>query len=124
MNFPEELRFAKSHEWVRVLDDGLLEIGISDFAQDQLGDVVFANLPEAGDKLTAGESFADVESVKAVSDIYSPVTGTVEEVNQTVLTDPALINTAPYGTWLIRARGKAAEGELLSAAEYQALVEA
>jgi glycine cleavage system H protein len=85
--------------------------------------VVFVNLPETGDKLSAGESFADVESVKAVSDIYSPITGAVEEVNEGVLAEPALLNSAPYETWLVRAKGEIPPGELLSAAEYEALIE-
>ena len=73
MNFPEDLKYAKSHEWVKTLEDGTVLVGVSDYAQDALGDLVFVNLPEAGDEVTEGEPFADVESVKAVSDVYSPV---------------------------------------------------
>ena len=81
MNFPQELKYTKTHEWVRFEDDTTACVGITDYAQDQLGDLVFANLPEEGDDVVAGDTFADVESVKAVSDVISPVTGVVEEVN-------------------------------------------
>ncbi|MDR3130158.1 MAG: glycine cleavage system protein GcvH [Treponema sp.] len=119
MNLPEELKYAKSHEWVRILKGGLIEIGLSDFAQQELGDIVFAGLPEPGASLSAGASFADVESVKAVSEVYSPLTGTVKEVNKAVADSPELINEAPYEAWLIRAEGELAGEELLSAAEYR-----
>lgn len=118
MNFPSELKYAKSHEWVKDLGGGLFEIGISDFAQKELGDIVYVNLPEAGDELKAGKSFADIESVKAVSDIYSPISGTVKEVNQAVLSAPEAINKDPYGSWLMRAEG-VIEAELLSAIDYE-----
>ena len=95
MNFPEDLKYAKSHEWVKTLEDGTVLVGLSDYAQDALGDLVFVNLPEAGDEVTEGESFADVESVKAVSDVYSPVSGTVAEVNEGLLDAPESINEAP-----------------------------
>ena len=118
MNFPSNLKYAKSHEWVKDLGNGLFEIGISDFAQKELGDIVYLNLPQAGDELRAGEPFADVESVKAVSDIYSPINGTVKEVNGQVLSSPESINKAPYESWFIRAEG-AIEATLLSAEEYE-----
>ncbi|MDR0387463.1 MAG: glycine cleavage system protein GcvH [Treponema sp.] len=121
MNLPEELKYAKSHEWMRITEGGVIEIGLSDFAQQELGDLVFVSLPEPGDSLEAGASFADVESVKAVSEVYSPVTGTVIEVNETVAASPELINESPYEAWLIRAKGEPAR-ELLSAAEYKALL--
>lgn len=120
MNFPENLQYTKTHEWVRVLGDGIVEIGLSDYAQGELGDLVFVNLPKPGDSLKQGAVFADVESVKAVSDIYSPLNGTVKEVNQELLDSPELINSSPYSSWLIRAEG-ALPGGLLSAAEYKAL---
>jgi len=120
MRFPAELKYAKSHEWVKDLGSGLFEIGISDFAQNELGDIVFVNLPRAGDKLTAGKSFADVESVKAVSDILSPVNGTVKEINEKAVSSPEAINKAPYETWLIRAQGSIPGGVLLQADEYEA----
>ena len=118
MNFPVNLKYAKSHEWVKDLGNGLYEIGISDFAQKELGDIVYVNLPQAGDDLEAGKSFADLESDKAVSDIYSPVSGTVKEVNEEVLSAPESINKAPYESWLIRAQGAVA-GNFLSAEEYE-----
>ena len=99
MNFPEDLKYAKSHEWVKTLEDGTVLVGVSDYAQDALGDLVFVNLPEAGDEVTEGEPFADVESVKAVSDVYSPVSGTVAEINETLLDAPESINEAPYEAW-------------------------
>ena len=117
MIFPANLRYAKSHEWVRDMGNGLFEIGLSDYAQKELGDIVYVNLPEAGDELKAGESFGDVESVKAVSDIISPVNGTVKEVNKDILSSPETINKAPYETWLIRAEASVCEA-LLSAEEY------
>ena len=87
MNFPEELKYTKTQEWVRFEDETTAYVGITDYAQDQLGDLVFANLPEAGDDVVAGDPFADVESVKAVSDVISPVTGVVEEVNEDTITE-------------------------------------
>ena len=97
MNFPAELKYSKSHEWLKE-EDGVSVIGISDFAQDALGDVVFVNLPEVGDDAAAGEAFGDVESVKAVSDLISPVSGTVCEVNEDLLDQPELLNEDPYGS--------------------------
>ncbi|MDR2246226.1 MAG: glycine cleavage system protein GcvH [Treponema sp.] len=122
MNLPEELKYTKSHEWVRITAEGVLEIGLSDFAQQELGDIVFVSLPEPGDSLKAGVSFADVESVKAVSEVYSPVTGTVTAINEKVTASPESINESPYEAWLIRAEGEPRAGELLSAAEYKALL--
>ena len=119
MNFPSSLKYAKSHEWVKDLGNGLFEIGISDYAQKELGDIVYVNLPQAGDELKAGGPFADVESVKAVSDIFSPVNGTVREVNEAVISGPDSINKAPYEAWFIRAEGSVPEGTLLSAEEYE-----
>ena len=121
MNFPDDLKYAKSHEWVRDLGNGLFEIGISDHAQKELGDIVYINLPEAGDELKAGSSFADIESVKAVSDIISPLNGTVREINENLVSSPDMVNKAPYEAWFIRAEGKLA-AEIISAAEYQALI--
>jgi glycine cleavage system H protein len=122
MNFPSDLKYTKSHEWVKTLGDGLYEIGLTDYAQKELGDIVFVNLPQEGDGLSAGVPFADVESVKAVSDIFSPVNGTVREVNKGVLDTPASINEGPYEAWLIRAAGEIAGGDFLSDAEYEAFV--
>ena len=103
MNYPKELSYAKTHEWVKV-EDGVYVIGISDYAQHALGDVVFVNLPQEGDEVTATESFGDVESVKAVSDIVSPVTGTICAVNEELADSPELLNNDPYGAWIIKVR--------------------
>ena len=119
MNFPAELKYSKSHEWLKE-EDGVSVIGISDFAQDALGDVVFVNLPEVGDDAAAGEAFGDVESVKAVSDLISPVSGTVCEVNEDLLNQPELLNEDPYGTWIIKVENVTDTEELLDAAAYEA----
>ncbi len=119
MNFPTELKYSKSHEWVK-MDGETAVIGISDFAQDALGDVVFVNLPEVGDDVTAEEAFGDVESVKAVSDLISPVTGTVVEINEDLLDSPELLNEDPYGAWLIKVEEIADTEELLDAEAYEA----
>lgn len=122
MNVPKELMYTKSHEWVKTVDDTTVTVGLTDYAQDALGDLVFVNLPEAGDEVTAGEAFADVESVKAVSDVYSPVTGTVEEVNEALLDAPESINESPYDAWLVKIGSVTDTEELMSAAEYEAYV--
>ena len=117
------LLFAKSHEWLNDLGDGTATIGISDFAQSELGGLVFVNLPEPGDAVTVGETFADVESVKAVSDIYSPVTGVVVEINEDLLDDPALINDAPYDAWFVKVENITEHAELMNEDEYKAFCE-
>ena len=122
MNVLEELKYSKSHEWVKMVGENTALVGLSDYAQDALGDLVFVNLPEAGDEVTAGEAFADVESVKAVSDVYSPVTGTVEEVNEALLDAPESINESPYDAWLVKIGSVTDTEELMSAAEYEAYV--
>ena len=122
MNVLEELKYSKSHEWVKMVDENTALVGLSDYAQDALGDLVFVNLPEAGDEVTAGEAFADVESVKAVSDVYSPVTGTVEEVNEALLDAPESINESSYDAWLVKIGSVTDTEELMSAAEYEAYV--
>ncbi len=120
MEFPKNLTYAKTHEWLKK-DGDLVEIGLTDYAQDQLGDIVFVNLPEVGDEVTMGESFADVESVKAVSDIYSPVTGVVAEINEALLDAPETVNGAPYDAWFIKVKDVSEEEELLDADAYEAL---
>lgn len=120
MNFPEELKYTRSHEWVKEEEDGTVLIGLTDYAQNELGDLVFVNLPEEGDELTAGEAFGDVESVKAVSDVYSPVTGEVAEINENLLDVPESINTDPYGAWFIRAANVTDTEKLMDAAAYEA----
>ncbi len=123
MNHPAELKYTASHEWIRE-EDGLIVVGISDYAQDSLGDIVFVNLPEPGDDVVVGESFADVESVKAVSDIFSPVTGVVAEVNEELADAPELINEDPYKAWLIKVEDPSAWDELLDADAYEKVIEA
>ena len=118
MNHPKELKYSKSHEWVKFLDDGTALVGLTDYAQDALGDLVFVNLPETGDDVTAGEAFADVESVKAVSDVFSPLTGTVAEVNEELLDAPEMLNNDPYGAWLIKVENITGQDELLDADAY------
>jgi len=122
MNFPAELKYSKSHEWVR-MDGEVAVIGISDFAQDALGDVVFINLPQEGDDTTAGEAFGDVESVKAVSDLVSPVSGTVCAVNEELLDAPEKLNQDPYGAWIIKVENISSTEELLDAAAYEKFCE-
>ena len=114
---PEELKYAKTHEWLKE-EDGVYVVGLTDFAQDALGDVVFVNLPAVDDEVKAGESLGDIESVKAVSDVFSPVTGKVVEVNEEVVDDPALVNTDPYAAWLIKVADVTEFEELLDAAAY------
>ena len=122
-NIPAELKYSASHEWIKE-EDGVFVIGLTDYAQSALGDIVFINLPEEGDEVTAGESFADVESVKAVSDVFSPVTGTICAVNEELLDDPAQVNEDPYGAWLIKVENVTATEDLLDAEGYAAVVEA
>jgi glycine cleavage system H protein len=120
-NIPQDLKFTSSHEWVKQLGDGIAEFGISDHAQHALGDLVFVELPDIGRALKAGEPCAVVESVKAASDIYAPLSGTVVAVNEQLRHTPELINRDPYGGgWLVRLRPEAAAAPpaLLSASEY------
>ena len=119
MLFPAEMKYSKDHEWMKD-EDGVVVIGISDFAQDALGDVVFVNLPGEGDEVTAGEAFGDVESVKAVSDLVSPVTGTVCAVNEELLDEPEKLNKAPYDAWLIKVENVTDTSDMLDAAAYEA----
>ncbi|MDY7537044.1 glycine cleavage system protein GcvH [Undibacterium sp. RTI2.1] len=102
MTIPANLKYTASHEWVRVEADGTIAVGISDFAQDALGDIVFVDLPKVGQALTAGKDCAVVESVKAASDIYAPVSGEVVEVNQAVADAPEAINTDAFGSWMFK----------------------
>ena len=122
MELREELLYSKSHEWVKEEGEEMV-IGLTDYAQSELGDLVFVNLPEEGEELTVGEAFADVESVKAVSDVYAPVAGTVSEINEELLDTPEKINEAPYEAWLVRVKDVTEKEALLSAEEYQAFVE-
>ena len=119
MKHPNELQYTKSHEWIKT-EDGVTLVGISDFAQDALGDVVFINLPAEGDQVTAGEAFGDVESVKAVSDLISPVTGVVCAVNEELLDAPELLNHNPYGAWIMKVEQVTETEELMDAGDHEA----
>ena len=124
-NVPPDLQYTKTHEWVRTLPDGTVEIGITDHAQHSLGDLVFVEVPESGRTVSLGEPSAVVESVKAASDVYSPVAGEITLGNPLLATEPEAVNNDPYGKgWLMRLRPTkgAASGELMPAAEYQKLL--
>jgi glycine cleavage system H protein len=126
MEFPDDLRYTKEHEWVRDEGDGRLRIGITDYAQDALGDVVYVEVPDVGVEVSAHQAFSEVESTKSVSDVFSPVAGSVVERNALLDEHPELVNTAPYGDgWIvvIQAADPVAVADLLDAAAYQAFVE-
>ncbi|CAM5673937.1 MULTISPECIES: glycine cleavage system protein GcvH [Streptomyces] len=121
MSNPQQLRYSKEHEWLSAAEDGVSTVGITEHAANALGDVVFVQLPEVGDSVTAGESCGELESTKSVSELYSPVDGEVVEVNQDVADDPSLVNSAPFeGGWLFKVRVTGEQEELLSADEYTA----
>ncbi|MCG6866410.1 MAG: glycine cleavage system protein GcvH [Thiogranum sp.] len=123
---PDDLKYSKSHEWVRVNDDGTVTIGVTDHAQAQLGDLVYVEVPDEGRELEAEEACAVVESVKAASDVYAPLAGTVAAANEALADTPEAVNNDAYGDgWLIRLKpaDAAAVNALMSAAEYQAFVE-
>lgn len=122
MELREDLLYSRSHEWVKEEGEAVI-IGLTDYAQSELGDLVFVNLPEEGDEITVGESFSDVESVKAVSDVYAPVSGTVSEINEELLDAPERINESPYEAWFVKVKDVTEKEELLSAEEYKAFVE-
>ena len=122
MKIPADLKYSESHEWVR-LEDGVAVIGITDYAQDALGDVVFVNLPEVGDDASAGAAFGDVESVKAVSDLNSPVSGRIAAINEELLDAPELLNTQPYEAWIIKVEEPSFDENLMDAAAYEAFCE-
>ena len=125
MSVPDDLRYSSDHEWAR-LEDGLVRIGITDYAQDALGDVVFVQVPTVGTEVKAGERFSEVESTKSVSDIYSPITGTIVEVNTDLADEPQRVNEDPYGEgWLcvLRPVDLAELDSLLDAAAYQAILD-
>jgi glycine cleavage system H protein len=120
--YPADRKYTKDHEWVRISGD-TAEIGITDFAQQQLGDVVFVDLPEPGKTITAGDSFGSIESVKAVSELYAPMSGEVIEVNGALKDRPEVVNKDPHATWMIKVRLTSAgdTGSLLDSAQYQDL---
>lgn len=120
---PEELGYTAEHEWVRDLGDGVVRFGITDHAQDALGDIVFVTLPALGAALAAGEPCGEVESTKSVSDVYAPVSGEVVARNEAIETAPETLNTDPYGAgWIADVRIEGDRPTLMSAAEYQALI--
>jgi len=119
MNNPQQLRYSKEHEWLSPAEDGVATVGITEFAANSLGDVVFAQLPEVGSTVTAGDTCGELGSTKSVSDLYAPVTGEVTEVNEDVVDDPSLVNSAPFeGGWLFRVRITEESDDLLTADEY------
>ena len=123
---PDELRYSKEHEWVRVDTDGAVAIGITAFAAESLGDVVFVDLPEAGASVAQFQKFGEIESVKAVSDLFSPISGSITEVNQGVVDNPQIVNDGPYSEgWLLKV-ATADDSEmdsLMSASEYESFLE-
>lgn len=119
MSNPSNLKYTKSHEWVEFAGGSTVKVGLTDFAQNELGDIVFVNLPAIGDELTVGESLGDVESVKAVSDIYAPCSGVVTAVNEALLDAPEIMNKSPYDAWLIEFSDITDQEALLSADEYE-----
>ena len=121
MNIPRNLRYSKDHEWVRLEPDGTATVGISEYAQNALGDIVYVELPAIGTKFTAHQQAATVESVKAVSEVYSPISGTVTEVNDKLEGEPELLNKDPYGEWMFKLKNIGAE-TLLTPDEYAKLV--
>ncbi|WP_030673429.1 glycine cleavage system protein GcvH [Streptomyces rimosus] len=121
MNNPQQLRYSKEHEWLSAAEEGVSAIGITEHAANALGDVVFVQLPEVGATVTAGETCGELESTKSVSDLYSPIDGEVTEINEDVVSDPSLVNTAPFeGGWLFKVKVSGEPDDLLSADEYTA----
>ena len=120
MPYPEDRKYTKDHEWIRIAGD-TGEVGITDYAQQQLGDVVYVELPEVGRKVAAGESFGSIESVKAVSELFAPMSGEVVEVNDALKNRPEVVNSDPHGTWMIKVRlaSPTDSGALLDASKYQ-----
>ncbi len=118
---PTELQYTREHEWLR--RGPTITVGITHYAQDQLGDITYVELPEVGDEVTAGGTFGVVESVKTYSDLYAPVSGTVTEVNDAAVDDPSLLNSAPYGDgWLVKIEPTGGESELMQPEEYESFV--
>jgi glycine cleavage system H protein len=120
MNFPKDLLYSKSHEWVRENGNRAI-VGLTDYAQSELGDIVFVNLPEAGDVAVKGKRIAEVESVKAVSEVFSPMSGTVKQANGALADSPELINSDPYGAWLFELEDISDREDLMGAGDYEKL---
>lgn len=123
MNFPRELKYTKSHEWVNYINDTTALIGLTDYAQKELGDLVYVNLPEEGDAIAKEEVVSDVESVKAVSDVYSPLSGVVKKINEELLDEPQRINETPYDAWLVEIADITSSEDLMDADAYERYVE-
>jgi len=123
MNIPSELKYSESHEWVKTLSSGNVLVGITDYAQRQLSDLVFVSLKDEGDELAAHDPIGDVESIKAVSEIFTPVAGKIEKTNQDIMDDPSLINNAPYDSWFVELSGVEGVEGLLSVEDYAKLLE-
>ena len=123
MPYPDDRKYTKDHEWVRLTGD-MAEVGITDFAQQQLGDVVYVELPDVGSRVTAGQSFGSIESVKAVSELFAPVNGEVAEVNEALKNHPEAVNKDPHSTWMIKVRvsGPGDAAGLLDSAQYQGML--
>jgi len=123
MKVLDNLFYTESHEWVKFEDDGTATVGITDFAQSELGDIVYVNLPEVDDVMEAGKRFCDVESVKAVSDVYAPISGTIVEVNENLMDSPESVNEDAYEAWFVKVSDVNNKDRLMSAEAYVALVE-
>lgn len=121
MVFPEHLRYTAEHEWVRMDPDGRAVVGITEYARQQLGDIVFVELPQIGDTVAAGDTVATLESVKAVSSVYSPLPGTIDNINEELIDAPELIDEDPYAAWIVKL-SNVGEAKLLTAREYAELV--
>ena len=121
MSYPGDLKYTKDHEWIRQAGD-VAEVGITDYAQQQLGDVVYVDLPDVGRTVTAGESFGSIESVKAVSELFAPVSGEVVDVNVALKDKPEVVNKDPHTTWMIKVRTSGGGADLLDSTQYQALL--
>lgn len=124
METPAGLKYTRTHEWVKMQPDGSALVGITDHAQEELGDIVYVNLPEKGDRAEAAAVLCDVESVKSDAEVYSPVNGAVEETNAALTDDPGLLNSDPYGAWIAKIGGASGAEELMDAAEYDAYLAA
>ncbi|MCX4636079.1 glycine cleavage system protein GcvH [Streptomyces sp. RPA4-5] len=124
MSNPQQLRYSKEHEWLSGAEDGVSTVGITEHAANALGDVVYVQLPEVGATVAAGETCGELESTKSVSDLYSPVDGDIAEINEDVVNDPSLVNSAPFeGGWLFKVKISSEPGDLLSADEYAAFIQ-
>jgi glycine cleavage system H protein len=124
MSYPDDRKYTKDHEWIRLSGDDSAEIGITDYAQQQLGDVVYVDLPEVGATISSGQPFGSIESVKAVSELFAPMSGSVVEVNGDLKNRPEAVNSDPHATWMIRIRptNPADAAALLDSTQYQALL--